>query len=523
VSLKRIVLIVLATLACIVLVVVVGAYVFTSVQQPVFVNEDLDLRNRLKVPEVLQPRMEDGEKVFDLRAQQGETGFLPGERTDTLGYNGSYIGPTIRARKGDRVRMNVSNMLPDPTTTHWHGMELPAAMDGAAHQLLTPGENWRPHWTITNEAATLWYHPHLMGKTGEQVYRGLGGMLIIDDDNSENLDLPQQYGVDDIPLIVQDRRFDEDGQLVYRDEQSDALGPTGQHGENILVNGTYAPYVDVPATHVRLRLLNASNARRYDFTVDDGRTFHQIASDGGLLESPVARTHVTLAPAERAEIVIDLTGDTEPLTLLSGPVHERNRVLRFVRTLLRAERDENQTFKIVELRPQPTTDTSGPLPQSLNTVQEIDAGEAVETRSLVLDPGSQSINGQEMDPRRLDQVVHPGDIEIWEIANRSGVFHPIHIHGMQFQILDRGGKSPEEHERGWKDTVLVQNGETVRVAIHMPQYTDPHLPYMFHCHILEHEDMGMMGQFVVVDRGTSREDVFVESELLESGDHGLLH
>ncbi|HET8671982.1 MAG TPA: multicopper oxidase domain-containing protein, partial [Candidatus Saccharimonadales bacterium] len=518
----KVVLIVLAVPISIITIVVTAALIFTALQKPVFVNKELDLHHKLYIPELLQPRIENGEKVFDLTVQKGEQEFLPGKRTNTIGYNGSYLGPTIRARKGDKVRMNVTNKLPDPTTSHWHGMELPAAMDGAAHQIIKSGENWQPSWTITNEAASLWYHPHLMGKTGEQVYRGLAGAFIIDDDNSDRLNLPKEYGIDDIPLIVQDRSFDQNNQFVYDPGHTDVLGHTGMHGDKILVNGTYAPYADVPAKQIRLRILNGSNSRRYDFGFEDGRTFHQIATDGGLLVGPVARTHMTLAPAERAEIVIDLANEARPITLISNPVREESRVLRFMRTVLRAERDENQKFKIIELRPQPVNAKPVPLPQKLNTIDRLKAIDAVKTRQFTLDPKSKSINGKEMNHSRIDQLVHSGDTEIWEIRNQSGVYHPFHIHGVQFQILDWSDligkrRPPKDYERGWKDTVLVPNAETVRVIMRMPKYSDPHLPYMFHCHILEHEDMGMMGQFMVVDRSVKREDIFVQSKLTESG------
>jgi bilirubin oxidase len=210
---------------------------------------------------------------------------------------------------------------------------------------------------------------------------------------------------------------------------------------------------------------------------------------------------------------------------MSYAVHENNRVLRFVRTVVRAERDENQQFKILELRPQPTSVASKPLSQKLNTIEKLTADQAVRTRKFVFDPGSQSINGKRMDHMRIDQIVHTGDTEIWEISNRSGVFHPFHIHAVQFQILDRGGKPPEAYEQGWKDTVFVENAETVRVIMRFGNYSNPNQPYMFHCHILEHEDMGMMGQFVVVDKNTEPEDIHVQSKLTEttSSEHMQMH
>ena len=510
----RTALIVLAFVTGLVVLVIVAAFTFTPLQ-PLFVNKDLRAQHKLHIPEVLQPRIENGEKIFDLTVQQGETNIVDGKKTKTLGYNGAFLGPTLRARKGDTVRIHVTNKLSDATTTHWHGMHLPAAMDGAAHQLIKPGENWQPQWTVTNQAASLWYHPHLMGKTGEQVYRGLGGMFIIDDERSDALALPKEYGVDDIPLIVQDKKFDANGQLVYRPHNQDVLGHTGMLGDSILVNGTYAPYAEVPAKQVRLRVLNGSNARRYNFGFEDGRTFYQIATDGGFLEKPIARTTLVLGSAERAEIVVDLTATTKPLTLMSYAVHEDNQVLRFARTLLGAQRDENQQFSIIELRPQPTAATATPLPQNLATIKPPETTSSTRTRTFVLDPGSQTINGKKMDHRRIDHVAYAGDTEIWEFNNQSGVPHPMHIHGVQFFILTRNGRPAEAHERGWKDTVLVQNGEIVRVAVIMPEYSDLHQPYMIHCHILEHEDMGMMGQFMVVARGTKQEDIFVRSKLTE--------
>jgi FtsP/CotA-like multicopper oxidase with cupredoxin domain len=517
-SVKKLILIILAIPVLIVTTVIISAFIYKPLQKPAFVNKELSFQNKLHIPSELKPRIENGEKVFDLTVQQGETEFLPGKRTKTIGFNGNYLGPTIRAHRDDNIRMNVTNSLSDSATTHWHGMHLPAAMDGNDHQLIKPNETWRPYWTVTNQASSLWYHSHMMNKTAEQVYRGLAGLFIIDDDNSDSLEIPNDYGTDDIPLIVQDREFDERGQFVYDAERKDVFGHTGVHGDSILVNGTYAPYVEVPAKQVRLRLLNGSNARRYKFEFENKLTFQQVATDGGFLNAPVALNSLTLAPGERAEIVADLTNQTAPLVLMSNAIYEDNTVLRFMKNLLRANRDENQVFKIIEIRPKHTGITSAALPQTLNKIQGLTASEAVKTRRFVLDAESRSINGRRMDPKRIDEIVHSGDSEIWEINNQSGIYHPIHIHAIQFQILSRNGKPPEPNERGWKDTVLVENAETVRVIARFPEFSDTHIPYMFHCHILEHEDMGMMGQFVVVGKDTNKDDIFVRSHLTESGE-----
>jgi FtsP/CotA-like multicopper oxidase with cupredoxin domain len=509
--LRKVSFIVVGFLASFVALITVLAFIFAEIQQPKFVNHDLVMQNELIIPPLLEPQVVGGEKVFELSANEDETSFLEGKSTNTTGYNGTYLGPTLRAHKGDHVRIVLTNNLSQPVTAHWHGMHLPAMMDGGPHQEIVPGGIWEPHWTIENEAATLWYHPHVLEQTGEQVYSGLAGLFIIDDENSDSLNLPKEYSVDDLPLIVQDREFREDDQFVYAPERKDEFGHTGMLGNIILVNGTYAPFVDVPAKQIRLRILNASNARRYNFGFEDGRTFYQIATDGGFLPSPVPRTRMILAPGERAEVIIDLTGETKPITLISDAVYEENEVLRFVKALLKLERDENQVFKIIELRPQPTTEVPETLPQLLNSIERIPSTSAVRTRRFILDPRNRSINGEVMDHHYVNEVVRSGDVEIWEIINLSGTFHPFHIHGVQFQILDRGGKPPADYELGWKDTVLVSNAEIVHVIMRFPEFSDANTPYMYHCHILEHEDMGMMGQFIVTDGKISGGKIYIEA------------
>ncbi|MEP6774271.1 MAG: multicopper oxidase domain-containing protein [Chloroflexota bacterium] len=484
-----------------------------------FPNEQAALENKLLIPPLLQPQIVKGEKVFTLTAQAGEMNFLPGQRTETMGYNGSYLGPTIRAHEGDKVRVDITNDLDLTTTVHWHGMHLPAAMDGGPHQLIMPGGTWQPEWTIANEAATLWYHPHQMGSTGEQVWQGLAGVFIIDDDNSDALSLPSEYGVDDIPLVVQDRKFDANGQFVYREHGGqDALpAPAGMIGDTIRVNGTHAPYVDVPRRLVRLRLVNASNGRRYNFGFSDGRSFYQIATDGGLLDAPVERDRVLLGAGERAEIVVDLTDATDPLTLMSYPVvGEGNGVMGFVRGFF-GDDDEGQEFRILELRPQNSAAEASrltELPTKLNSIKRLDEASATTTRQFVLD--SRSINNKSMDPTRVDEVVKKGDVEIWQVDNQSPFYHVFHIHGFQFQVLDRGKTPTPSYEAGWKDTVIVNPGEKVRLIMQFTDYSDPTVPYMYHCHILEHEDMGMMGQFVVVDNLS--DVVKLESPLIDAPD-----
>jgi FtsP/CotA-like multicopper oxidase with cupredoxin domain len=279
---------IVGTLLAVAVVVVAVAFGYVWLEKPSYPNAGLSFAQPLQIPPLLESKLEQGVKVFDLRVETGRSNFLPGVETETIGFNGAYLGPTLRVTKGDAVQVRVANSLGESVTVHWHGMDLPPSMDGGPHQEIVAAGSWAPKWTIINQAATLWYHSHMMGKTGEQVYRGLAGLFLIDDENASDLGLPDDYGVDDIPLIVQDRKFAPDGQFVYTHANTGGgLWSSGMMGETILVNGTFAPFLTVPATLVRLRLLNGSNARRYNFAFDDNRPFQQIASDGGLLATPV--------------------------------------------------------------------------------------------------------------------------------------------------------------------------------------------------------------------------------------------
>ena len=226
---------------------------------------------------------------FDLDVRAGATQFRDGVATETWGVDGTYLGPTLRAARGDDVEIAVHNGADAVTTMRWHGMHLPASMDGGPHQEVAPGETWRPTWTIDQPASTLWYHPHPHGRTAEHVDRGVAGVLIVDDEEEADLDLPRTYGVDDLPVIVQDRNFDGDNQF----------GGAGR-GDELSGQRDVRPVVDVADERVRLRLLNGSNARFFDFGFVDGRSFEVIASDGGLLRLPVTVDRVPLSPGERS-------------------------------------------------------------------------------------------------------------------------------------------------------------------------------------------------------------------------------
>ncbi|HSW96866.1 MAG TPA: multicopper oxidase domain-containing protein [Candidatus Saccharimonadales bacterium] len=497
-------------------VIFIGVIFYVANPRNSFVNQTIDFGNPLFIPKELQPRIENGEKVFDVTIQKGQTEFFSGKRAATLGFNNNYLGDTLRAHTGDKIRINVKNTLGEETTVHWHGMHVPAAMDGGPHQVIEPNTTWQPYWTIKNQASTLWYHPHLMGKTGEQVYKGLAGLFIIDNTTSDALNLPKQYGIDDIPLIVQDRLFDSRGQLLYNHQHKQSID-SGMLGDTILVNGTVAPYINVPAKLVRLRIVNASNARRYNFGFSDSRVFYQIATDGGFLTAPVRRTKMILSPGERAEVLVDFSADQHPVTLMSLPVvDDINPIQKAIFNILVKPSDQHQQFNILEIRPQQGHYTNQTIPQKLTNISFLKASTAVKTRQITLD--SQKINDKKMDLSRVDEIIKKGDTEIWSVKNKSPIYHPFHMHDIQFQILDRNGVKPAAYEQGWKDTVMIEPSETVRLIMQFNDYADPTLPYMFHCHLLEHEDMGMMAQFVVVD--TLSEKIKLQSPP-KSGNHEM--
>lgn len=428
--------------------------------------------NELKIPVLLPDQNPDPNTVdFVLDIQSGETNFIGSRQTKTLGYNGSYLGPVIRFRKGEQVNIMVNNQLGFATTLHWHGLVVDGDQDGGPHQGIQPGDSWNPTFVVDQAAATLWYHPHLKDETADQVYYGLAGLIYIDDEYSDQLNIPKDYGINDIPLIVQDRSFNSDGSFAYRTSMMGVVA-----GDTIMINGTVNPYLNVNKGNVRFRILNASNSQNFEFSLSDGSNFQQIASDGGFLEAPLARKSVFLAPGERAEVIVDFSKTRrDTLSLMSG----------------------NQSIMVINLTNTEADMTE--IPVSLTSVMPIQLGDNPITRVFDLQSMgiSGTINGKTFDMDRIDEEVKLNESEIWVIRNSGSMMqasgHPFHVHGTQFQVISRNGKAPPPHERGFKDTVFVDLGEEVKIRV---RFTHPGI-FMYHCHILEHEDNGMMGQFRV--------------------------
>ena len=466
----------------------------------------------LPIPDVI----ECGTDTEILEASAATHEFLSGAKTRTWGFNQSYLGPVLRLKRGSTAKLSVKNNLPEPITAHWHGLQVEGNVDGGPHSAFAHGETWKPELDIDQPAATLWYHSHVHGRTAEQVYAGLAGMLIIEDPDAPPTQLPESYGEDDIPLIIQDRAFDDSAQLAYFKR-----GPSLMHGfraGEIVVNGSIRPTASVPMGLVRLRLLNASNARIYRFSFDDNRQFHQIASDGGLLQKPQQMNSLMLAPAERAEIVVDFSSGLAT-RLLSEEDYNSPMGSGMMSQMMGGGfgppvyvTDKNQfevmTFNVDKNKPgyvQALPKTLGGAPT------HPDWGEPVRRRRFALQMHAGSggmggmmgrgnttkimgINGEPMDMNRINTRAKVGETELWQIESEE-MAHPFHVHGTQFQVLTHNGQAVSFENTGLKDVFLVDG--KAEILVRFTRKADENAPYMYHCHILEHEDAGMMGQLTV--------------------------
>jgi len=470
--------------------------------------------NAFQVPPLELGRRSGKDVYFDLDIQSGVSQILPNVSTKTWGINQPFLGVTLRANKGDSIHVNVTNSLHKTTTLHWHGVKLPAKADGGPHQPIKPSAKWLSEFDIIQPAASLWYHSHQMHETGEQVYQGLAGMFIIDDENSQSLNLPSEYGVDDFPVIIQDKDFNQDGSMQYLSGMRD--GMMGKKGNTILVNGVINPVLKATRSLIRLRILNSSNARIYQLKFDDNRPFKIIASDGGLLEKPITAKKFTIAPAERVEIVVDVADGSMPI-LKHHANHDSmsgmgGRGMMGGMGMMRGMMNEKKEFNIFQIDGSQAALSTATVVEKLSVhvaySREVAVQERLMTLQMNMGPqlmaaalfGSKdllTINDKSMDMRRIDEVVKAGTVEVWTIKNDSMHAHPFHIHNVQFKVISREG-GIKGHELGYKDVVLVHPDETVEVIMKFPNFSDANTPYMYHCHILEHEDRGMMGQFVVV-------------------------
>ncbi len=473
-----------------------------------------------------------------------------------------YLGPIIRVRRDQKVRIHLENELPEATIIHWHGLIVPPAMDGHPDQVINPGERYVYEFEVKNRAGSYWFHPHPHGRTGPQVYNGLAGLFLVSDEEEQALALPR--GAYDMPLVLQDRTFDGDNQLVYMASGMGSMMDQmmGFLGNRILVNGQPDLQLPVATRAYRLRFYNGSNSRVYKLAWSNGMAMTVIGTDGGLLAQPVQRDYVTLAPAERVEVWADFSKETVGSSLklqslafsgveagtMMGNMPMQN-MMGMATTLpngepfdvltVQVDRSESETLtlptQLATIIPHKVTDAvNGTQPRQFTFAMDNNMAWTINGRTFVINEVAE------------EETVRFGDLEVWEFVNalssttatdgtggmmggmtgsgshmnhgnqadQTGMMngemmdfmaHPVHMHGVQFQVMERT-ISPEQQagwatlsagfvDNGWKDTVLVMPGERVKVLVRFDGYPGM---YLYHCHILEHEDQGMMRNFAVV-------------------------
>ena len=411
--------------------------------------------------------------------------------TLTPGPRDSYLGPTIRVRTGQKLRIRLSSDLPEPTIVHWHGLHVPAAADGHPADAISAGQSFVYEFEVQDRAGTYWYHAHPDMLTGPQVYRGLAGLFIVSDAEEAALALPR--GELDLALVLQDRSFDAQNQLVYASGGMAAMA--GFHGDRILCNGRPEASLTRPARAHRLRVLNGSNARIYRLAWSDGAPLVVLGTDGGLLARAVRLPSLWLAPGERVELWRDLAPLAGArLALVSLPLGPRDRA-----------------YQLVELVVDRAGAAAATPPQRLTAPRLLWLGDAVNAarpREIALRMAHMSFTlaGRSfaMDEVADDEKIPLGSVQAWRFDNRAGQMgmmgmampHPMHIHGGQFRVVERTGAPRNDvFDQGWKDTVLVMPGETVTVVM---RFADHRGRFLYHCHNLEHEDRGMMRNYLVV-------------------------
>lgn len=450
----------------------------------------------LPIPPLGEGEIVDGVRTFTLTAQPGEAEILPGTLTATWGFNGDHLGPTLRMRRGDNCSVTLHNNLDEMTTVHWHGMNIPAWADGGPHSPIEPGGQWVPEWTVDQAAATLWYHPHPHGRTALHCYRGLAGLLLIDDDVSDSLDLPNTYGVDDIPVVITDQKFTPEGQL---DEEID---PTlGLMGTTPAINGQANVEFQATTRRVRFRIVNGASMRFHNIALSSGDSFHVIATDQGFLAEPVEAESVLLGPGERAEIVVDIEPGSD-VTLRSAGLDSN---FGIPDDEYAADFRMQDTFDLLPIiAPPEYAPEVGPLPAELDSsASEKPNTEGAPVREFALN--TFEINGQLMDMNRVDVTIDHDGPEVWKVTNENPDWpHNFHIHNARFLVTAMEGTEIDDvFLSGRQDTVAIPPNATVTLAVEFGYHPDPTVAYMYHCHMLLHEDQGMMGQFVIVEPGDS--------------------
>lgn len=453
-------------------------------------SDDETLMNKMphgeklkEIPLLKNQSQQPGVFKADLVAAPVQVEFLPGVKTTAWAYNGTLPGSMIEVTEGDKVEINFTNKLEQPTTIHWHGLPIPPEQDGNPMDPIQPQQTHAYQFTLPNDSAgTYWYHPHPHKYTAEQVYKGLAGPLIIKPKNDPFNDIPER------DLMISDLKLTSDGAIADND-MNDWMN--GREGQFVLVNGQLQPVIDLKGTE-HWRIWNATSARYLALTLS-GHKFTQVGTDGGLLEKPLRDLQkIILAPAERIEIIVDPLDKPGTVSLLAEP-YKRGKMgnVQPDKTINLATVNSLSSGKAVAIPEQLRTIT--PLGEA-KSAKRI---EFTETMSMANGHHSMAflINGKSFDMDRIDMISRLHEVEIWEIINKSDMDHPFHIHGTQFQVVDSVFKNAKTSAPylAWKDTVNVRSGETLHIKVRQ----DFPGVRMFHCHILEHEVQGMMATQMV--------------------------
>lgn len=431
-----------------------------------------NLRNRSTVPGVVD---------VDITAARARLQLVPGgPLVDVYAYNGMVPGPTLDVREGDSVVVHFHNQLPEPTTVHWHGLHLPADMDGSPLYPIAAGSTHVYAFRIPpGYAGTYWYHPHPDARSSYQVSMGLFGAIII----RAPTDPLTALGIPDKLLILSDNRFDAHGAISFPDSESiqaDIDLENGREGNVLMVNGQVMPTISIrPGEVQRWRIVNASASRVYRLSLP-GESLIHVGSDGGLFTHPLTVREVIVANSGRVEVLVHGGSTPGQRTLLEDLPYDR-----YMPQTRPSDWDSTRAVLSMVVRNAPAAHAVE-IPTVLRYVPPLDTTQVAERRVIVMSQGM--INGEKMDANRVDLHGHLGTTEIWEIQNAVGMDHPFHLHGFRFQVLDRDGV-PEPFP-SWKDVVNVPKHSAVRIVVHFDDFPGK---WMYHCHILDHEDEGMMG------------------------------
>lgn len=462
-------------------VVLVTPKIFSS-----FNNSDNNfVGNPLRFPPELQP----GEPLI---FNSANVEVWPGTTTQILGLNNSYPAPTIRVQKGDSFSVLFENQYTEEATIHWHGLLVPELMDGQPKDAVLPGESYTYSFPVFQKAGTFFYHSHAHHLTAKHVYKGYAGFFIVEDDDELQYGLPT--GEFDIPLLIQDRHSSFQPQFNYSPSMMDRM--FGYLGDVPLVNGTPEAFFEVHKTLYRFRIVNGSNARVYKLAFSDNSQFHIIATDGGLKDEAVPVTDLFLSPGERIDILFDFSG------------YSLNDSVSLISQSYNGVSTQGVQMDLIRFDVTGNSSSGGSVPQSLPAIDYYDINDTTNIRNFILSQGMMGngihrINGLTYDMSRIDEVIPFNQLEEWKFINNTNNFHPMHIHGVLFQVHSRNGNTNLlPNDKGWKDTVLVNPNETVQTLV---KFTDYSGIYLLHCHNLEHEDDGMMLN-IKIDNPTGLDD-----------------